>query len=60
MAIQYSCLESSMNRGAWWAAVHGLRRVRRDLVTKQQQLLPIPTTSDASTVPRVLSWRDAV
>ena len=20
--LQYSCLESSMNRGAWWATVH--------------------------------------
>ena len=22
--LQYSCLENSMNRGAWWAAVHGV------------------------------------
>ena len=21
--LQYSCLKNSMNRGAWWAAVHG-------------------------------------
>ena len=21
--LQYSCLESSMGRGAWWATVHG-------------------------------------
>ena len=21
--LQYSCLEDSMDRGAWWAAVHG-------------------------------------
>ena len=21
--LQYSCLEKSMDRGAWWAAVHG-------------------------------------
>ena len=21
--LQYSCLENSMNRGAWWATVHG-------------------------------------
>ena len=21
--IQYSCLENSMDRGAWWATVHG-------------------------------------
>ena len=26
-----------MARGAWHAAVHGVARVRHDLVTKQQQ-----------------------
>ena len=26
MAIQYSCLENSMGRGAWQAAVHGLTK----------------------------------
>ena len=33
--IQYSCLENSMDRGAWWATVHGLKRVRHDLVEIQ-------------------------
>ena len=28
--LQYSCLESPMERGAWWATVHGLQRVRQD------------------------------
>ena len=22
--LQYSCLENPMNRGAWWATVHGI------------------------------------
>ena len=22
-SLQYSCLESSMDRGAWWATIHG-------------------------------------
>ena len=22
--LQYSCLENPMDRGAWWAAVHGI------------------------------------
>ena len=22
--LQYSCLENSMDRGAWWATVHGV------------------------------------
>ena len=24
--LQYSCLENSMDRGAWWAPVHGLHK----------------------------------
>ena len=28
--LQYSCLENSMGRGAWWATVHGIIRVRHD------------------------------
>ena len=24
--LQYSCLENSMNRGAWWVAVHGVAK----------------------------------
>ena len=24
--LQYSCLENSMDRGAWWAMVHGLAK----------------------------------
>ena len=31
---QYSCLENSMDRGAWWATVHGVARVRHNLPTK--------------------------
>ena len=25
--LQYSCLENSMDRGAWWDTAHGLQRV---------------------------------
>ena len=32
--LQYSCLENPMDRGAWRATVHGVTRVRHDLVTK--------------------------
>ena len=31
--LQYSCLENSMDRGAWWAIVHGIIRVRHDWAT---------------------------
>ena len=26
--LQYSCLENSMDRGAWWATVHGVTKSR--------------------------------
>ena len=32
--LQYSCLENPMDRGAWQATVHGVTRVRNNLVTK--------------------------
>ena len=32
--LQYSCLENPMDRGAWWATVHGVARGRQDLATK--------------------------
>ena len=29
--IQYSCLENSMDRGAWWATVHRVAKIRTSL-----------------------------
>ena len=29
-SLQYSCLENSRDRGAWWATAHGTQRVRHD------------------------------
>ena len=31
--LQYSCLENPMDRGAWWATVHGARRIGHDWAT---------------------------
>ena len=28
--LQYSCLENSMDRGAWWATVHGVSKVKHN------------------------------
>ena len=33
--LQYSCLENSTGRGAWWAAVHG---VTESDMTEQQRM----------------------
>ena len=29
--LQYSCLENSMDRGAWWAIVHGVAKSQTQL-----------------------------
>ena len=30
--LQYSCLENSMDRGAWWAILHGMAKSQRQLI----------------------------
>ena len=30
--LQYSCLGNPKDGGTWWATVHGLKRVRHDLL----------------------------
>ena len=42
--LQYSCLEYSMHRGAWWAIVCEVIRVGHELVTKPEP--PLPTYSN--------------
>ena len=37
--LRYFCLGNPMDRGAWWATVHGVHRVRHGLETQQQQKL---------------------
>ena len=38
--LWYSCLGNPMDREAWWAVVPwGHKRIRHDLVTKQQKFL---------------------
>ena len=32
--LQYSCLENPMDRGVWWATVHGAQTVRHNWATK--------------------------
>ena len=29
--LQYSCLENSMDGGAWWGTVHGVAKIRTQL-----------------------------
>jgi len=37
--LLYSCLGNPMDRGAWWATVHGVARVGHNLATKEQHRL---------------------
>ena len=37
--LQYSCLENSMDRGAWQATIHEVKIVGHDLATKSPQNL---------------------
>ena len=39
--LQYSCLGNPVDRGAWWAAVHGAARVGHNLVTKPPTILQL-------------------
>ena len=32
--VQHACLGNPMNRGVWWATIHGITRFGYDLVTK--------------------------
>ena len=55
--LQYSCLENTMDGGAWWAAVHGVAKSRTQLsdltFTFQFQALE----KDMATHSSVLAWR---
>ena len=35
--LQYSCLENSMDRGAWWATVHAIAKTWTHLSTAQHR-----------------------
>ena len=55
--LQYSCLENPMDRGAWWAAVHGVTKSRTRLsyftFTFHFQALEKEMATHSS----VLAWR---
>ena len=38
--LQYSCLQNSMGRGAWWAAVHGVKKRWTQLSTNPESVKP--------------------
>ena len=45
--LQYSCLGNPTNREVWWATVHGVARVRCNLVTKRTTMITLLTSRAA-------------
>ena len=52
--LQCSCLENSMDRGAWWAVVRGSQRVRHDWTTWTEQIYNIKPSSNLHPVLYIL------
>ena len=46
--LQYSCLENSMDRGVWWATVHGIAKSHTWLTNTHNVVLYICSTSSLS------------
>ena len=46
--LQHSCLENSMDRGAWWAAVHGVAKSRTQLRFRNSPFHSISTQINMS------------
>ena len=52
--LQYSSLENSMDRGAWWATVHGFQRLD---TTERQQKHTHLSRKHSDTLAQILSGR---
>ena len=51
--LQYSCLENPVDRGAWWAAVHGVEQSQ----TQLKQLSMHALEKEMATHSSVLAWK---
>ena len=56
--LQHSCLENSMDRGAWQATAHGVVRVGLDLVTKPPPLQAASRHGPLELTPALLCWTE--
>ena len=48
--LQYSCLENSMARGAWWSTVHGVRNSQTQLSSQAPSSMPLLCFSISFTI----------
>ena len=55
--LQYSCLENPMDRGAWWAAVHGVAKSRTRLSNFTFTFHFHALEKEMATHSSVLAWR---
>ena len=55
--LQYSCLENPMDKGAWWAAVHGVARSQRWLSNFTFTFHFHALEKEMTTHSSVLAWR---
>ena len=55
--LQCSCLESPMDRGAWWAAVHGVAKSRTQLSDITFTFHIHALEKEMATYSSILSWR---
>ena len=55
--LQYSCLEKPMDRGAWWAAVHGVAKSRIRLGDFTLTFHFHALEKEMAIHPSVLAWR---
>ena len=55
--LQYSCLENPMDRGAWWAAVHGVTESRTQLRDFTFIFHFCTLEKEMATHSSVLAWR---
>ena len=55
--LQYSCLENSMDRGAWWAAVHGVAKSQTRLSDFTFTFYFHALEKEVATHSSVLAWR---
>ena len=55
--LQYSCLENPMDRGAWWAAVHGVAQSQTRLSDFTFTFHFHALEEEMATHSSVLAWR---
>ena len=55
--LQYSCLENPMDRGAWWAVVHGVAKSRTRLSDFPFTFHFHALEKEMATHSNVLAWR---